>query len=580
MTLFKRLQRLRAEAAAAVPAHQGARGRGSSKLGAAEREREERAVSVRPQRTLARAGRVRGRRAPHRRDGRRDASARRRSDTGVRFVRTDLPGRPEVRGAPGERALRSATPGGARSSSRTASRSTPWSTCWRRSPGSASTTCVIETSTHGDPGARRRQRRADRARCCCEAGHRRPGPADAPHQGDASRCAGRENGVELQRRAVPRLPHHLHDRLRPPADRRARRCRSTSTTETFLRGDRAGAHVRAGARPRGAAPGRAGSRAGGSRARSWSASDRILNPEPLRFPDEFVRHKILDLLGDLFLLGGPLLGHVTALRSGHQGHVAFVQHLKETLPLPGRRAGGAAATSGTSPRSWTSCRTAIRSCSSTASRASRRGDSIEGIKNVTINEPFFQGHFPGHPIMPAVLIIEAMAQVGGLLLLNSVDDPNDKLDVLHGHRRRAVPPPGDARRPAALQAHAAQAQGRDLEDARRGVRRGPAGRRGRAARHGRGQAAAHEHARSTRRRSSTPRAQLGVDVDHRPGRGDRPARHDRRPAPRIGSHALVTGWTTHRRATAACTTARCWAARRRTSSTPASPRTSRSATTP
>jgi UDP-3-O-acyl N-acetylglucosamine deacetylase len=69
-------------------------------------------------------------------------------------------------------------------------------------------------------------------------------------------------------------------------------------------------------------------------------SDRVLNDEKLRFPDEFVRHKILDLLGDLFILGGPVLGHVSARRSGHQGNVAFVKRLKETLPLPGRRAGG------------------------------------------------------------------------------------------------------------------------------------------------------------------------------------------------------------------------------------------------
>jgi UDP-3-O-[3-hydroxymyristoyl] N-acetylglucosamine deacetylase/3-hydroxyacyl-[acyl-carrier-protein] dehydratase len=74
------------------------------------------------------------------------------------------------------------------------------------------------------------------------------------------------------------------------------------------------------------------------------------------------------------------------------------------------------------------------------------GRSIEGIKNVTINEPFFQGHFPGHPIMPAVLIIEAMAQVGGLLLLNSVDDPNDKLMYFMGidnARFRRPVTPGD-----------------------------------------------------------------------------------------------------------------------------------------
>jgi len=173
--------------------------------------------------------------------------------------------------------------------------------------------------------------------------------------------------------------------------------------------------------------------------------DRILNPEPLRYPDEFVRHKILDLLGDLFLLGGPLLGHVTALRSGHQSHVAFVKHLKETLPLPGRRPGG-------SPHEWDI--TAIldimphRYPFLLVDRILdlRAGHSVEGIKNVTISEPFFQGHFPGLPIMPAVLVIEAMAQIGGLLLLNTIDDPNDKLMYFMGidnARFRRPVTPGD-----------------------------------------------------------------------------------------------------------------------------------------
>jgi UDP-3-O-[3-hydroxymyristoyl] N-acetylglucosamine deacetylase/3-hydroxyacyl-[acyl-carrier-protein] dehydratase len=73
--------------------------------------------------------------------------------------------------------------------------------------------------------------------------------------------------------------------------------------------------------------------------------DRLRNPEPLRFADEFARHKVLDLLGDLFLLGGPMLGHVRAKRGGHQSHVAFVKHLRDTLPLPGRRPGS-------SPQEW------------------------------------------------------------------------------------------------------------------------------------------------------------------------------------------------------------------------------------
>jgi UDP-3-O-[3-hydroxymyristoyl] N-acetylglucosamine deacetylase/3-hydroxyacyl-[acyl-carrier-protein] dehydratase len=171
--------------------------------------------------------------------------------------------------------------------------------------------------------------------------------------------------------------------------------------------------------------------------------DKVLNEGKLRYPDEFVRHKILDLLGDLFILGGPLLGHVSAKRSGHEGHVAFVKRLKETLPLPGRRAGGP-------PEEWDT--TAIMDLMPhrypflLVDRISNieEGQSIEGLKNVTVNEPFFQGHFPGHPVMPAVLILEAMAQVGGMLMLNSVDDPGNKLMYFMGidgakFRRPVVP---------------------------------------------------------------------------------------------------------------------------------------------
>ena len=171
----------------------------------------------------------------------------------------------------------------------------------------------------------------------------------------------------------------------------------------------------------------------------------IRNTEPLRYPDEFVRHKILDLLGDLSLLGGPLLGHVRAKRSGHEGHVAFVRELKRVLPLPGRRAGAP-------PGEWdiTSILEIIphRYPFLLVDRITEfeEGKYIEGLKNVTINEPFFNGHFPGHPIMPAVLIIEAMAQCGGLLLLNTVADPSGKLMYFMGidnARFRRPVTPGD-----------------------------------------------------------------------------------------------------------------------------------------
>src|SRR5262249_33980737 len=152
-----------------------------------------------------------------------------------------------------------------------------------------------------------------------------------------------------------------------------------------------------------------------------------------------------DLIGDLSLLGGPLLGHVSALRAGHESHVAFVRHLKRTLPLPGRRPGA-------SPEEWDI--TAIteimphRYPMLLVDRITRieEGSFVRGTKTATVNEPFFQGHFPGHPIMPAVLILEAMAQVGGMLLLNSVENPANKLlyfTAIDGARFRRPVTPGD-----------------------------------------------------------------------------------------------------------------------------------------
>ncbi len=86
----------------------------------------------------------------------------------------------------------------------------------------------------------------------------------------------------------------------------------------------------------------------------------------------------------------------------------------------------------TSRRSSGSCRTAIRCSSSIGSCLLEERKRVVGLKNVTINEPFFVGHFPGHPIMPAVLIVEAMAQAGGVLLLHTVDDPDTKLVYFMG----------------------------------------------------------------------------------------------------------------------------------------------------
>ncbi len=174
--------------------------------------------------------------------------------------------------------------------------------------------------------------------------------------------------------------------------------------------------------------------------------ERLLNETPLRFPDEFVRHKILDLLGDLALLGMPLQGHVTAERSGHAGNVTLVRQLarrerKATRIYPPR-----------TPTHWD-----IVSIMKVMPHRYpfllvdrilelEAGRRVVGLKNVSINEPFFQGHFPGHPIMPAVLITEAMAQVGGVLLMSSVEHPDTKLvyfSGIDGARFRRPVVPGD-----------------------------------------------------------------------------------------------------------------------------------------
>ncbi|MDI6807982.1 MAG: bifunctional UDP-3-O-[3-hydroxymyristoyl] N-acetylglucosamine deacetylase/3-hydroxyacyl-ACP dehydratase [Candidatus Eisenbacteria bacterium] len=158
--------------------------------------------------------------------------------------------------------------------------------------------------------------------------------------------------------------------------------------------------------------------------------DHIMNEEPLRFKNEFVRHKILDFIGDLFLLGAPAKGHFVGVKSGHATNVKFVQKLSEMsrqLPEPNVRTGA--------PKEPLWNVNAIQRIMPhrypflLVDRILELEDRkrVVGIKNVTINEPFFAGHFPGHAIMPAVLIIEAMAQAGGVLLLNTVDKPETKL---------------------------------------------------------------------------------------------------------------------------------------------------------
>jgi len=163
----------------------------------------------------------------------------------------------------------------------------------------------------------------------------------------------------------------------------------------------------------------------------------ILNDVPLRFSNAPARHKALDLLGDLSLIGVPLKAHILAARSGHAANVALVKklHLLYEKQLiankyqqkikKGDYLLDARAIQKIMPHRYPFL------------LVDRVIDIIPeekviAIKNVTLNEPFFAGHFPEHPIMPGVLIIEAMAQAGGILLLNTVEDPEKKVVYFMG----------------------------------------------------------------------------------------------------------------------------------------------------
>ena len=140
----------------------------------------------------------------------------------------------------------------------------------------------------------------------------------------------------------------------------------------------------------------------------------------LRWPDEFVRHKTGDILGDLALLGGRIQAHITAIRPSHHGNVAMARAiLQHTLPSGGRMI-DIGRIMEVLPHRYP-----ILLVDRILELVPRR--RVVGIKNVTINEPFFQGHFPGHPVMPGVLIVEAMAQTGGMLLMEELTASPDKV---------------------------------------------------------------------------------------------------------------------------------------------------------
>ncbi|GMW01984.1 MAG: 3-hydroxyacyl-[acyl-carrier-protein] dehydratase FabZ [Candidatus Hydrogenedentota bacterium] len=176
--------------------------------------------------------------------------------------------------------------------------------------------------------------------------------------------------------------------------------------------------------------------------------ESILN-DSLRFPDEFVRHKILDLIGDMYLLGRPVKGHVVGVKSGHASHILFSKEIKKSVSN-----GRAKRTNG---RTVTPMPVALDVNMIMKILPHRFPfllvdrilsyvpfERVVGIKNVTVNEPYFQGHWPVMPVMPGVLIIESMAQVSSVLIFGEDGGDPGKVAIFLGidrakFRRTVVP---------------------------------------------------------------------------------------------------------------------------------------------
>ncbi|MEA2031436.1 MAG: bifunctional UDP-3-O-[3-hydroxymyristoyl] N-acetylglucosamine deacetylase/3-hydroxyacyl-ACP dehydratase [candidate division Zixibacteria bacterium] len=175
----------------------------------------------------------------------------------------------------------------------------------------------------------------------------------------------------------------------------------------------------------------------------------IINDINLRFDNEPVRHKALDLLGDLLLIGVPFKGHVLAARSGHKANVALARKMRDLYKK--KKIASKYKKSKIGPLFDINAIQKIMPHRYPFLLIDRiidlvPGEMVTAIKNVTINEPFFQGHFPGHPIMPGVLVLEAMAQAGGVLMLNAIDEPEKHVVYFMGidnARFRKPVMPGD-----------------------------------------------------------------------------------------------------------------------------------------
>lgn len=157
-------------------------------------------------------------------------------------------------------------------------------------------------------------------------------------------------------------------------------------------------------------------------------SEGILNNVELHHQNEPARHKLLDVVGDLALVGRPLKGKITASRPGHAANVEFAKVIKKYIRDKKKKEVSPAYDVNKEPLYD------IKQIERLLPHKypfllidkimEMSKEHVVGVKNVTFNEPFFQGHFPGNPVMPAVLQLEALAQAGGILALSTVDDPS------------------------------------------------------------------------------------------------------------------------------------------------------------
>ena len=176
----------------------------------------------------------------------------------------------------------------------------------------------------------------------------------------------------------------------------------------------------------------------------------ILNNTTLHFFNEPARHKLLDIIGDLALVGMPIKAHILAARPGHAGNIEFAKRIKELIKKEKTKVVAPSFDVNKKPLYDVNDIMKILPHRPPMLLVDKilelSKQHVIGVKNVTMNEDFFRGHFPGYPVMPGVLLVEAMAQCGGILVLKTVPDPENYLTYfmkIDGVKFRQQVGPGD-----------------------------------------------------------------------------------------------------------------------------------------